>query len=66
MKKYTIEMTDDGGFVTISAENDGFTALELIGLFEHRKEDIIRQMRGEIRPDVITRKVVKEEVPENE
>ena len=34
MKKYTIEITDDGKTTRMSRKNDGFNVIELIGFME--------------------------------
>lgn len=59
MKKYTVEfnLSDDGG-LKVDSENDGFTAFEIIGLMAWKQKDLENQIFGEIRPDVVTRKVI--------
>lgn len=61
MKKYTLEITHDESGLKIHSECDGFFGYELLGFLEWEKDDIIRQLKGEIRPDVIARNVVKED-----
>lgn len=58
MKKYTIEITDDGKTTRMSIKNDGFSAVELIGFMEVIKGDLIAQFKGlaEDNVDVITNK----------
>ena len=62
MKKYTIEITDDGKTTRMSRKNDGFSAIELIGFMEMTKQDLINQFKGlaEDKVDVITKQAVKE------
>jgi hypothetical protein len=56
---YTIEFlvySDDTTTINRTAEN--FSAFELIGILELSKEDIVKQIKGEIKPDIVTRKVI--------
>lgn len=61
MKKYTIEITDDGKTTRMSRKNDGFNVVELIGFMEMTKQDLINQFKGlaEDKVDVITKQAVK-------
>ena len=63
MKKYTLEITDDGKTTNMSRKNDGFSAMELIGFLEMTKQDIINQFKGlaEKKVDIITKQAVKRE-----
>ncbi len=63
MKKYTIEITDDGKTTRMSRKNDGFNVIELIGFMEMTKQDLINQFKGlaEDKVDVITKQAVKRE-----
>lgn len=63
MKKYTIEITDDGKTTRMSRKNDGFNVIELIGFMEMTKQDLINQFKGlaEDKVDIITKQAVKEE-----
>ena len=61
MKKYVLEITQDETGLHMSSECHGFFGHELVGLLDWKKDDILRQLRGEIRPDVIRRNVVKED-----
>ena len=54
-KNYTIEY--DGK--KLSRKNDGFHLLELLGLLEKIQLEILQQMAGSIKPEVIKRQVVK-------
>ena len=51
-----IEYVDDT--VKLSRENDGFTSIELLGLFSYIKSDILEQMAGKIHPDIVERQVI--------
>ena len=56
---YTIEQimyTD--GTTELKRTNDGFNALELMGLLELSKDDIIDQIKGAVKPDIVKRKVI--------
>lgn len=61
MKKYTIEIIDDGNKISMSRKNDGFNAIELIGFMEMTKQDLINQFKGlaEQKVDVITKQAVE-------
>lgn len=51
-----IEYVD--GTVKLGRENDGFTSIELLGLFSYIKSDILEQMAGKIHPDIVERQVI--------
>ena len=57
-KKYTIEIETVEGNSLMKRTNDGFSALELLGLAELLKEDILKQARGIIEPDIVKRTVI--------
>ncbi len=61
MKKYTIEIIDEGNKISMSRKNDGFNAIELIGFMEMTKQDLIDQFKGlaEQKVDVITKQAVE-------
>jgi hypothetical protein len=52
MKKYTLTITDNKGFVEYSAENTGFNPLEIIGLLTWKQRDIIESVVKNVNPDV--------------
>lgn len=59
MKKYILEATvNEDGKLSIRSHNDGFSVLELLGIFSFKHEDVARQMKGEIKPDIIKRECV--------
>jgi hypothetical protein len=45
----------------VTRKNRGFSAIELLGVLENAQLDILEQMSGTIRPDVVKRTV---EIPE--
>lgn len=47
MRYYKIEVFDKGEKVTIQAYNDGFNTLELIGLLESKKQDLLNQLKNQ-------------------
>lgn len=60
-KKYKLEITlQEDGNLNINSENDGFTAFELLGFFTLKQDDILKQIKGEIKPDCISRVFVKD------
>ena len=67
IQRYTITIdnnyVDENGEVVSHMErkNEGFNPYELLGLCEYLQLDILRQMHGEIRPDIVKRKVITEE-----
>jgi hypothetical protein len=57
-KTYLIELIHyDNKTYDIHRKNDGFNALELIGIMEHAKQEIYLTMAGEIKPTIIKRSV---------
>ena len=64
MRKFTLTLTEnENGDSTVSTENDGFNALELLGFLEMKQQDILEQLRH---PTKFVRRLpdgeVKEEV----
>ena len=60
MKKYTLTITADSesAKVGVMSENNGFSAIELLGLITWKQHDVIRQLNREVEPDVVSRKVI--------
>lgn len=59
MKSYTLTFVSKGdvdGTVDSSAENCGFSGLELVALLELKKQDILEQMRNPIKFNRTTRR----------
>ena len=44
MKKFVMTVTDDGVNILIDGENTGFSAIELVGILDAKKQDILDQM----------------------
>lgn len=44
VKRFKVEFVECDGNLKITGENDGFSALEVVGLLEMKKEDIIDQV----------------------
>jgi len=59
LKRYTIETYEQNGENIMAKCNDGFNAMELLGIMEVSKEDIINQIKGFVKPDIIKRTVIK-------
>ena len=59
-KKWVIELISNGDFVTLNRTNEGFTAYELLGILTQAKEDILKQIAGEIKPNIINRKIIED------
>lgn len=59
MKKHTITLEEnEEGKMVMTRINDGFNAIELIGLFELCQIEIKQMLSGELKPDIIKREVV--------
>lgn len=59
-KIYTIEVNEhEDGSQSMCRTNDGFQAIELLGLLDLTRMEIGEQIRGAFRPDFIERKVVE-------
>lgn len=58
MKTYELKISlDENLKIIVDTKNCGFNSLELLGLLELKKEDIMRQLRGEMQPEYV-RKVM--------
>lgn len=56
---YIIEFTiDRDGNSILRRVADGFNAFEILGLFDIARNEIIKQIEGEIKPDIIKREVI--------
>ena len=59
-RKWIVEhITYSDGTTAISRTNDGFNAYELMGVLELSKDDIINQIKGNVKPEIIKRKIIK-------
>ena len=56
--KYTIEVTTENGQTILKRTNDGFNAMELLGLLNMAGREVIDQLRGGIKPDLVERIVM--------
>lgn len=60
IKRYSLEVIlDEAGDVQMNSENEGFSAFDIIGILEHKKQDILNQLSGRIKPDIVSRKVIE-------
>lgn len=60
-KVWTITInTDSDGVHTMKRVNDGFNPMELLGIIDFVKDDIMAQVRGKIKPDVVERTIIKD------
>lgn len=60
-KKYqliVIETAD--GILNVEATNDGFNPFEVLGILEYKTADIREQIKGNIKPDIEKRIVIKD------
>lgn len=58
-KTFSIEVTEfDNGTIGMERKNDGFSAIELLGICQLVSIDIRDQMAGLIKPDFIKRSVI--------
>lgn len=55
--EFRLERREDGTS-HLTRTNKGFNAFELLGLMELTQADVIEQIRGEVKPDTIERKVI--------
>ena len=59
-RKWIVEfITYDDQSTELKRTCEGFNAFELMGVLELSKDDIINQIKGNIKPDIIKRKVIK-------
>jgi hypothetical protein len=58
LRKWIVEhIIYNDGTTELKRTNDGFNSFELMGLLELSKDDIINQIKGNVKPDIIKRKV---------
>jgi len=67
-KRYTIEWieyTDEDGKPKTKLQRtcQGFNAYELLGLVTLAKSEIVQQIKGDVKPDIIERKVINDSAP---
>lgn len=64
MGKYTMTVTTDGEGFKIDSEVDGINALEILGILDFKRNDIMQQINGEIKPDIKRTVIEHEPIPE--
>ena len=50
-KIYKIEFIQDDDKLTVNSCNDGFDVLQIIGLLEYKKDDLLRQIKDSVNFD---------------
>lgn len=45
MSTYSLKFEDNGDTIRCDAKNDGFSILEMIGMLEVKKDDLMRQLK---------------------
>jgi hypothetical protein len=59
-KTYTIVIEDTDKGTQMTRTNDGFSPVELLGILEMVKDEVLDQIRGQIKPDIIKREVIED------
>lgn len=59
-KIYSIIATHEGDSFRIERVNDGFNAIEVLGILEVAKDEVIAQIKGDIKPTEVIRTVIKD------
>ena len=57
IKTYTIQL-EISDKVKLIRKNNGFNPYELLGLLEQIQLDILQQLSGDIKPDIIQRNII--------
>ncbi len=57
IKTYTIQL-ENSDKVKLIRKNNGFSPYELLGLLEQIQLDILQQLSGDIKPDIIQRNII--------
>ena len=57
IKTYTIQL-EISDKVKLIRKNNGFSPYELLGLLEQIQLDILQQLSGDIKPDIIQRNII--------
>ena len=59
-KTYSIKhITYEDGSSHLIRENNGFNPFELLGYLEHAQLEIMQELAGKMKPDIVERRVVK-------
>jgi hypothetical protein len=62
IRSYTIKFEkNDAGLLSINKKNDGFNPIELLGLLSWAYSDILWQMQGNVKPDIVKREFVEQD-----
>lgn len=62
-KTWTVSWTIyEDGSTSLDRTNDGFTFLELLGVLNISNDDVIQQIKGNVKPDIITRQVITDKL----
>jgi len=61
MKTYYMKVTQKDGETQIESESDGFSGFEVLAFIEWKKQDIISQLNGDFKPDIVKRKYIEDE-----
>ena len=62
IRSYTIKFEkNDDGLLSINKKNDGFNPIELLGLLSWAYADILEQMKGNVKPDIVKREYVEQD-----
>lgn len=57
-KRFVFEVTEIDGMVSFRSEGEGFNTFEALGFMLWKIEDIHQQIRGEVKPDIVERRVI--------
>lgn len=58
IKKWTVEqIIYEDGRSSMYRKNEGFNTMELLGVLSYTEGDILDQMRGNLRPEIIEKKI---------
>lgn len=61
MKQFIFKVTyDEESGMTMESTNDGFNALEIVGMLSFKIEDIRKQLEGLMQPDIIKRNLIED------
>jgi hypothetical protein len=62
VRSYTIKFEkNNDGLLSINKKNDGFNPIELLGLLSWAYSDILWQMQGNVKPDIVKREFVEQD-----
>lgn len=59
-KIWETKVTEEDGKIKVERTNDGFTAFELLGIIESFRHDILMQIHGEIKPEIVRKHIDRE------